>query len=96
MLTWFFEEYLVSYFVVMTYPGGILSSIVTAHFLLALLFNCPPVCHKFMGSNMFLPNTNCHGVAFSVVWNVLRIAYAAEDKNGPYGSFSSISLPSIS
>jgi hypothetical protein len=33
----------------MTYSGGIFSSIVTAHFLLALLFNRPPVCHKFYG-----------------------------------------------
>jgi hypothetical protein len=47
-------------------------------------------------SNISLPNTNCRGVAFNVVWNVLRIAYAAEAKNGPLGSFSSISLPSIS
>jgi hypothetical protein len=45
---------------------------------------------------MSLPNTNCPGVAFNVVWNVLRIAYAAEDKNVPKGSYSSISLPSIS
>jgi hypothetical protein len=27
---------------------------------------------------------------------VLRIAYAAEARNGPHGSFSSISLPSTS
>jgi hypothetical protein len=26
---------------------------------------------------------------------IVHIAYAAEDKNGPQGSFSSISLPSI-
>jgi hypothetical protein len=45
---------------------------------------------------MSLPNTNCPGVAFNEVWNVLRIVYATEDKNGPHGSFSSISLPSIS
>jgi hypothetical protein len=45
---------------------------------------------------MSLPNTYCPGVAFSMVWNVLSIAYAAEDKNGPQGSFSSVSLPSIS
>jgi hypothetical protein len=32
---------------------------------------------NFMGSNMSLPNTNCPGVASNVVWNVLRIAYAA-------------------
>jgi hypothetical protein len=39
-----------------------------------------------MGSTMSLPNTNCPGVAFDVVWNVLRIAYAVEDKNGPQGN----------
>jgi hypothetical protein len=45
---------------------------------------------------MSLLNNNVPGVALSVVWNVLRISYAAEDKNGPQGSFSSISIPSIS
>jgi hypothetical protein len=49
-----------------------------------------------MGSTMSLPNTNYPGFAFNVVWNVMRIAYAAEAKNGPQGSFSSISLPSVS
>jgi hypothetical protein len=38
-----------------------------------------------MGSTMSLPKTNCPGVAFNVVWNVLRIAYAEKDKNGPQG-----------
>jgi hypothetical protein len=33
---------------------------------------------NFMGSTMSLSNTNCPGVAFNVVWNVLRIAYATE------------------
>jgi hypothetical protein len=74
----------------MDYSGGIFYSIVTAHFLLELLFNCPP------GSTMSLPNTNFPGVAFSVVRNLFRIAYAAEAKNGPEGFFSSIYLPSIS
>jgi hypothetical protein len=79
MLAWFFEEYFVSYFLVVTYCGGILSSIVTAHFLLALLFNCPQSAITFMCSTMSLPYTNCSGVASSVVWNVMRIVYAAED-----------------
>jgi hypothetical protein len=56
----------------------------------------PQSAINFMGSTMSLPNTNCPGVAFIVVWNVMRIAYAAEDKKGPQGYFSSISLPSIS
>jgi hypothetical protein len=56
----------------------------------------PQSAIHFMGSTMSLPNTNCPGVAFNVVWKVLCIAYAAEDKKIPQGSFSSISLPSIS
>jgi hypothetical protein len=91
----FLMEYFVSYLVVMTYSGGIFSSIVTAHSLLALLLSFPQSAIIVMDSAMSLPNTNCTGVAFSVVWNELHIAYAAEDKNGPQGSFSSIYLPSI-
>jgi hypothetical protein len=49
-----------------------------------------------MGSTVSLPNTNCPGVAFSVVLKVICIAYATKDKNGPHGSFSSNSLPSTS
>jgi hypothetical protein len=60
----------------MTYSGGIFSSI------------SPQSSINVIGSTMYLPNTNCPGVAFNVVCNVLRIVYAAEDKNGPQGSFS--------
>jgi hypothetical protein len=45
-----------------------------------------------MGSTMSLPNTSCPIVDF----NVVHIAYAAEDKNGPDRYFSSSSLPYIS
>jgi hypothetical protein len=49
MFTWFLEEYLVAYFLVMAYSGGIFSSIITGHLFLALLLIFPPVVHEIDG-----------------------------------------------
>jgi predicted permease len=72
MLTCFLEEYLASYLVIMVYSGSILSSIITSHLFLALLFNYPQCATNVMGSTMSLPNTNCPGVDFSVVCQTER------------------------
>jgi hypothetical protein len=82
----------------MIYDGRIVSFYYCGHFI--YLFICcsiaPQSATKFMGSTMYLPNTNFPDFSFNVVWKVLRIVYAAEDKNGPHGSLSSSPLPSTS
>jgi hypothetical protein len=80
----------------MVYSGGISLLLLRPISFWRCCSIAPQSAINFMGSTMSLPNTNFPGVAFNVVWNALRIAYASEDKNGPQGSVSSISLPSIS